>query len=234
MKEHVVISKNRTVSVPNSLMKIGIQYDHKVNKITFDCPRYPDEDPSIDMSGMQIFINYMLSDKTLGASAGINVCVDSENEDIMHFDWQITNAITKVKGVLSVLVCIKQMDSDANEIYHWNSDLFQKFSVGEGMECSEVVAEENPDVIAQILTNLNTVDKQITELKKSVSDGKTLVATAITEKGVATENTDSFATMATNIDNISVGSSKGAMTGTNTVSTDVFRSNLITEVTHNV
>lgn len=168
MKEHVVISKDRTVSVPASLMKIGVQHDHKVNKITFDCPRYPDEDRSIDMSGMQIFINYMLSDKTLGTSAAINVCVDPDNEDIIHFDWQITNAITKVKGVLSALVCIKQIDSVGIETYHWNSDLFQKFSVSEGMECSEVVVDENTDIIAQIIVKVNTLDKQIAELEKSI------------------------------------------------------------------
>ena len=43
------------------------------------------------------------------------------------------------------------------------------------------------------------------ELKKSVSDGKTLVATAITEKGVATEPTDSADVMAENIRNIPSG-----------------------------
>ena len=197
MKEHVVISKDRTVSVPASLMKIGIQYDHKVNKITFDCPRYPDEDPSIDMSGMQIFINYMLSDKTLGASEGINVCVDPENEEIMHFDWQITNAITKVKGVLSALVCVKQMDSDGNEIYHWNSDLFQKFSVGEGMECSEVVAEENPDVIAQILTNINSINEEINKLKSQSVGGSSKGALTIRNTATTDANNNKFITEVT-------------------------------------
>ena len=199
MKEHVVISKNRTVSVPSSLMKIGVQHDHKVNKITFDCPRYPDEDRSIDMSGMQIFINYMLSDKTLGTSAAINVCVDPDNEDIIHFDWQITNAITKVKGVLSSLVCIKQIDSVGIETYHWNSDLFQKFSVSEGMECSEVIPDGNPDVIAQIIVKVNTLDKQITELEKSISgigvnkgvlSAKSTATTNVSNNGLITEVTN--------------------------------------------
>lgn len=50
--------------------------------------------------------------------------------------------------------------------------------------------------------NADIIDTQITELKKSVSDGKTLVANAITEKGVATETDASFATMATNVKSI--------------------------------
>ena len=53
------------------------------------------------------------------------------------------------------------------------------------------------------------ITKEINEIKKSVSDGKTLVATAITSKGVATESTDSFEVMANNIQNIKGEVSKG-------------------------
>lgn len=45
-----------------------------------------------------------------------------------------------------------------------------------------------------------------TSLKTSVSDGKTSIATAITDKGVSTSSSDTFSTMATNIGNIKGGS----------------------------
>ena len=57
-------------------------------------------------------------------------------------------------------------------------------------------------VVGDKLTEVNI---EITALKKSVSDGKELVATAITDKGVATEPTDTFATMAENIGKIKSG-----------------------------
>lgn len=155
MKEHVIINKDRTVNVPNSLQRLGVQYDHNVNTIIFDCPRYPDEDPTVDMSKMQIFINYMLPNKKLGASQGVNVMVDSDDDTIMHFDWKITRAITQYKGVLATLICIKQVDDDGNEVYHWNTVMFQKFIVDEGMECSEVITEENVDIIASILESFS-------------------------------------------------------------------------------
>lgn len=47
-----------------------------------------------------------------------------------------------------------------------------------------------------------TLDKKITDLKKSVSDGKSAVASAITANGVSTASDASFATMAENIGNI--------------------------------
>ena len=45
----------------------------------------------------------------------------------------------------------------------------------------------------------------VTQVKNSVSDGKSKVASAITDKGVATEATDTFDTMAENIGKIQTG-----------------------------
>ena len=63
----------------------------------------------------------------------------------------------------------------------------------------------NPVQNKIITTKINELEKSFAEAKKSVSDGKTLVATAITDKGVATSSTDSFVTMAENIGKISGG-----------------------------
>lgn len=190
MKEHVIIGKDRTVTVPASLRKIGIQYDHNVNTITFDCPRYPDEDLSVDMSKMQVFINYMLPDRhrTLGASAGVNIRIDPDDETIMHFDWGIRNTVTISNGVLTTLICIKHTDADGKELFHWNTDLTQAFTVGEGMETSEEILEEKYDLITQLLSSLDATNTSIeaanaridelksdlSELEGNISTGKNL------------------------------------------------------------
>lgn len=62
------------------------------------------------------------------------------------------------------------------------------------------------------LTDLDTTEKSsivgaINELFQNVSNGKQLIATAITDKGVNTSSDDTFQTMATNIGKISSGSS---------------------------
>lgn len=62
----------------------------------------------------------------------------------------------------------------------------------------------NFDDVNQAITTLNNTT---TELFQSVSNGKSLVAGAITDKGVPTSASDSFSTMATNIRNIPTGSS---------------------------
>lgn len=158
MNEHIIINKDRSVVVPISEKKIGNRYDHNVNKITFDCPRYADNNEAIDMSRMHIFLNYMLPDKTPGSTILENVTVDETDPSIIHFDWIVTKNHTLVNGVLSTLICIKQTDTDGNELYHWNTDLFQQFIVGDGIECSEMIVDENPDVITQLLVKMDAVD----------------------------------------------------------------------------
>ena len=54
-------------------------------------------------------------------------------------------------------------------------------------------------------TRVTTLETQVSELFQSVSNGKTLVANAITGKGVSTATDATFATMATNIGKISGG-----------------------------
>lgn len=58
------------------------------------------------------------------------------------------------------------------------------------------------------------IEGALKELFQSASNGKTLIANAITGKGVATNASDSFQTMATNIENISGGSGGITPTGT--------------------
>ena len=50
---------------------------------------------------------------------------------------------------------------------------------------------------------MQAVETEVASLKKSVSDGKTLVAGAITDKGITTATDAAFATMADNISQIS-------------------------------
>lgn len=66
-------------------------------------------------------------------------------------------------GVLSCLVCAKHTDDEGNELYHWNTDLFQKLTVGKGMECSSIVADMAPDVITQLLVKMKNVDNRTSE-----------------------------------------------------------------------
>ena len=67
------------------------------------------------------------------------------------------------------------------------------------------INSENPVENKVISSKLEELDTELINIKKSVSDGKSKVASAITEKGVSTEATDTFDIMADNIGQIETG-----------------------------
>lgn len=54
-------------------------------------------------------------------------------------------------------------------------------------------------------SSIDTLNTEVNNLKSSVSNGKSLIAAAVTDKGVPTAASDSFTTMSNNIRNIQIG-----------------------------
>lgn len=143
---HIVIGDDRFITVPKELQRIAVQYDHDVETVTFDCPRYWD---GLDMSTLNIYINYRRKDRVVGSYKAQDVTVDSTDSNIMHFDWTISRNVTQVNGGLIFLVCIKKGDEDGNEVNHWNSELNTEMYISEGLETGETVVSPYPDLILQ-------------------------------------------------------------------------------------
>lgn len=150
-ESHIVIGSDRKITVPDVLKRIAVQYDHNIETVTFDCPRYWDEH---DMSTMVVYINYMRADGKPGSYKADNVRVDETDNTTMHFDWTITRNVSEAKGNLAVLVCIKRVDDNGDEQNHWNSELCKDMYVSEGMDCCNAIVDLYPDVITQILTEI--------------------------------------------------------------------------------
>lgn len=169
---HIIIDENRVVIVPDVLKRLAVQYDHNVETVTFDCPRYWDEH---DMSEMVIYINYLRSDKETGTYRATDVTVDSENPALMHFNWTISRNVTEVYGQIVFLVCIKKADADGNERNHWNSELCKTCTVSEGLEVNgEELRELYPDIIDQwynevlgVIDEVNTVKQGLIDMRDS-------------------------------------------------------------------
>lgn len=151
-EEHIVIGDDRIIRVPDALKRLGVEHDHDIETVTFDCPRYWDEH---DMSQMKIYINYLCPDGNKGQYAAKNLKV---GYDQMSFDWTISNNVTMVKGPISFLVCIKRTNAEGNEENHWNSELNQECYISEGLECDEIALVAYPDIITHLLTRMEEVE----------------------------------------------------------------------------
>lgn len=184
-ERHIVIGRDRIIAVPEELKKIAVQYDHDIETVTFDCPRYWD---GHDLSGNTFvaYINYMREDGAVGTKLATNKVVDTSDDQIMHFDWTVSRNATEVKGALRFLVCIKKVDTDGNEVNHWNSEINEEMYIVEGMECDSAVITKYPDIITDLLvrvekaesvldmTWVNATDEEIAKIK----NGDTIVKKA--------------------------------------------------------
>lgn len=176
-EQHIVIGDDRFIVVPEALKRIAVQYDHNIETITFDCPRYWDDH---DLSKMAIYINYMLPNNSTGKYIADNVRATG---DTMSFDWTISREITQYKGSIAFLICINKTDEDGNEINHWNSELNRDCYIAEGMEGEEVVLNEYPDIVSQLLLRMKSVE----EIRPLVDAAVTTVLEAKAEVAAARE-----------------------------------------------
>ena len=168
---HILISNDRVVTVPKELQRIAVQYDHDVETVTFDCPRYWD---GLDMSELRIYVNYMRRDRVVGCYLAQNVTVDTTDSAIMHFDWTISRNVSQVAGEIKFLVCIKKGDSEGNEVNHWNSELNNQMYVSEGLEVGGEIFDDYPDIILQWKDELIEEAKPfvVTIVSSNVSGGE--------------------------------------------------------------
>ena len=194
-ERHIIIGRDRFITVPEELKKIAVQFDHDIETVTFDCPRYWDGN---DMSKMKVYVNYVRADGKPGTCLCTNVVVDETDSELMHFDWTISGNVTFAAGGLVFLVCIKRTDSDGNEENHWNSELCSDTYVSQGLRCMDLILRRYPDIITQLLERMDDVEDKTTEeamlgyLNKYLLEGtamKSIIASYVYE--YMTEN-DAF------------------------------------------
>ena len=155
MSEHVIVGSDRYITVPESLQKIGVQFDHNAETVTFDCPRYWD---GHDLSMMKIYINYMRPNDSFGAYLCNDAEIDSMDDTIMHFNWVISGHVTEFAGPLSFLVCICDVDQNGDSTTHWNSELNTQMYISSGMKCRDAILGRYPDIITQLLNRMDSVE----------------------------------------------------------------------------
>lgn len=177
---NIVIGTDRFITVPESLKKIGVQYDHNIITATFDCPRYWD---GRDLSTMRFYVNYMRPDGMAGSYLADKPTIDTTDADILHFDWVISGNVTAVQGQISFLVCAKCTDSEGNEKNHWNSELNQDLYVSSGMRCQETIIHRHPDIITQLLVRMETAETNLqqwmTETDEELAEWKSATETEL-------------------------------------------------------
>lgn len=140
----------RTIIIPASITLLGVVSDENVQTLHFQMPKTY---KGLDLSEFAIRINYMNANNVGDTYAVDDSEISGEN---IVFTWTVGRVACMYKGNTKFIVCLKKKDASGNVLKEFNTSL-TSLPVLEGLETTEAVVAENPDIIEQILTRLDNV-----------------------------------------------------------------------------
>lgn len=191
-------------SVDDKIVRI-VQNDKDTTIIDFEITKDKGLE-GVSNSQLNISIHYDNIDRDTGDRV-TDIYTMSEwsgDPNTIEFSWIVGSNASVYAGKCHFQVVITVVDKNRVITQQWSSAV-----------CSIEVVRSLEDVN---ITQPKSFIDYITQVKKSVSDRNTKIATAITEKGVATEPTDSADVMAGNIGKIQTGTSNSQILSTTMIS----------------
>lgn len=142
--EFVIDSDLRTISIPAGFGSLGVESDDDVRRLKFRMPKMYGE---FDLSEFDIRINYT----NAGGQTDIYLVEDKAVDgDSIAFSWLAGRTATKYKGDTRFIVCLKKTGSDGVIRREFNTTV-AALPVLEGLEGTEAVVQQNPDIVEEIL-----------------------------------------------------------------------------------
>uniref|UniRef100_A0AAU8AYF5 NodB homology domain-containing protein n=1 Tax=Dulem virus 36 TaxID=3145754 RepID=A0AAU8AYF5_9CAUD len=144
---------NRIILVPDTEALFGVYSDKDVERKHFTCPRYVGDD--VDLSTCVIFINYL----SASGKVGQYMCESTTiNAQTIEFTWLLSaNVFDKNEdGTIYFAMQAKKADSSGNLKNVFNTRPAHG-AVYRTIEGAEVIAEENADIIMQLLAEMEDV-----------------------------------------------------------------------------
>lgn len=150
---YIVIDDNlRTMTIPSDIVLLGVESDDDVNKIPFQMPK---EYCGFDLSTFEIRINYMNANGVGDIYIVDDVAVDGDDPSLINFTWLVGRNACAYKGNTQFIVCAKKFaDDDSGDVLQeFNTTVYQ-LPVLQGLETTEAVVQQNPDIIEYILQRI--------------------------------------------------------------------------------
>ena len=152
-EDKVLVINNdlRTITIPQTVKMLGVESDEDVLRLHFRMPKTYGE---TDLSEFVIRINYI---NAKGIGDIYTVSDTSIVDDTITFSWLISRNATAYKGSVRFIVCLKLYDETGLLIKEYNTTV-SSLSVLEGLEVSDIIIEQNPDIIEKILLRLDKLE----------------------------------------------------------------------------
>lgn len=162
--EYLTIDHNfRAIDIPYSKKLLGVTSDEKVNVLHFRCPRYYG---NIDLNAFIFRVNYLNANREGDQYWIDDVTVDGDD---LVFSWTVGRHACKYTGTVNFIICA--FVSNNGVITQEYNTMIHSLPVEEGLETTEAIAEENYDIIAELLERTKTLidlEERITEVTETV------------------------------------------------------------------
>lgn len=155
----------REIIVPEKYKILGVFSDEKVTKIPFTCPKVVGN--NVDLTEYNLYINYQNAIGRHNAYLVDDVAVSGDN---ITFSWLLSRDVTLSSGIVKYSLCAKKLNGDSisNE---WNTTIANGVVI-QGLEATQAIVEENPDIIEAILSKAHTHANKLVLDKFAESNGK--------------------------------------------------------------
>lgn len=180
-EDKVLVINNdlRTITIPQTVKMLGVESDEDVLRLHFRMPKTYGE---TDLSEFVIRINYI---NAKGIGDIYTVSDTSIVDDTITFSWLISRNATAYKGSVRFIVCLKLYDETGLLIKEYNTTV-SSLPVLEGLEVSDIIIEQNPDIIEKILLRLDKLENSGGVNVSGAQVGQTIRVSAVDESGKPT------------------------------------------------
>ena len=165
-----------------------MQYDHASERITFDLPADVEGHKILDCNLVEV--HYLNIDvKTQEQRAGLYEVDDLQlspaDEAVAICSWLISMNATQLVGPLYFRVTFKCV-TEGNIDYSWSTAVYKGLAVSDGINCTEYVADQYADILAQWRDDLGTSAEAIEASRAAAAKhAQTASAAAQTAAGSA-------------------------------------------------
>ena len=153
-KRFVIDPVTRTIVNQSERKVLLMQYDHNSERFAFEVPRYVEGHDMALSTSVQIHYE---NGPFKGRYDADDVQVSPSDESVVIFSWLISRNATQHAAPLSFLAKFRCYDGDS-VVYEWNTAEFGRFSIGEGMDNTDVVVVESHDAIEALNIRMTAVE----------------------------------------------------------------------------
>lgn len=142
-KPLVIDIPTKNIIIPEGYnTQIGVVYEHNSNIITFNAPSIIEGQPLLEATATVNCIIKWQNGKNKGAYKVTDLKQKTDDEENIEFSWVLDKDTLGAKGKLVFSVSFIILDQYEEVVFKWSTNIFNNFSIGEGLYVPEIDNEQ--------------------------------------------------------------------------------------------